>query len=94
MKAPGALSHTEVDDALAQSSFVRQGDELELVRTFPSFPEALGFVTAVGALAEAQNHHPDIDVRWTTVTLRLSTHQINGLSERDVALARSVDALF
>jgi 4a-hydroxytetrahydrobiopterin dehydratase len=94
MRAPAALSHTEVDDALEASSFVRHGDEIELIRTFPSFPEALGFVTAVGALAETQNHHPDIDIRWTTVTLRVTTHQINGLSERDVALARSVDALF
>ena len=93
MKAPRPLSEGEVDQALATSSFVRQGDQLELIRVFPSFPEALGFVTAVGALAEAQNHHPDIDVRWTTVSLRVTTHQINGLSERDLELARAVDAL-
>jgi 4a-hydroxytetrahydrobiopterin dehydratase len=93
VKPPATLSHSEVDQALESSGFRRHEDELELIRSFPSFPEALGFVVAVGALAEAQNHHPDIDVRWTTVTLRVTTHQINGLSERDLELARAVDAL-
>jgi 4a-hydroxytetrahydrobiopterin dehydratase len=47
----------------------------------------------VGALAEAANHHPDIDVRWDTVTLHLTTHSAGGLTAKDLDLARSVDAL-
>ena len=93
MKAPAALTHGEVDAALADSPWRREGDELVLVRRCGTFPEALGFVVAVGALAQAQDHHPDIDLRWVEVTLRVTTHQINGLSERDVALALAVDAL-
>ncbi len=47
----------------------------------------------MGALAEAANHHPDIDIRWDTVTLRLSTHSAGGLTERDVDLAEAIDRL-
>ena len=58
-----------------------------------SFVAALDFVVAVGRLAEAADHHPDIDIRWRTVRLALVTHDAGGLSELDFALARSVDAL-
>jgi 4a-hydroxytetrahydrobiopterin dehydratase len=53
----------------------------------------LAFVNAVGERAEAANHHPDIDIRWDTVTLRLSTHSEGGLTQKDVDLAREIDAL-
>jgi len=61
--------------------------------TCPSFAAALDFVVAVGALAEEADHHPDIDIRWRTVTLTLVTHDAGGLTALDVALARSIDAL-
>lgn len=57
------------------------------------FPQALAFVQAVGALAQAQDHHPDLDVRFGKVTLRLITHDAGGLSALDVKLARAVEAL-
>jgi 4a-hydroxytetrahydrobiopterin dehydratase len=59
----------------------------------PSFPAALDFVVAVGRLAEEADHHPDIDIRWRTVTLVLVTHDAGGLTELDLSLARAVDAL-
>jgi 4a-hydroxytetrahydrobiopterin dehydratase len=46
----------------------------------------------VGALAEAADHHPDIDIRWNAVTLRLSTHSAGGITEKDLALAAVIDA--
>jgi 4a-hydroxytetrahydrobiopterin dehydratase len=49
-------------------------------------------VNAVGALAEAADHHPDIDIRWNTVTLRLATHSAGGITEKDLALAAGIDA--
>ncbi|MGA2835380.1 MAG: 4a-hydroxytetrahydrobiopterin dehydratase [Acidimicrobiales bacterium] len=58
-----------------------------------SFPAALDFVMAVGRLAEEADHHPDIDIRWRTVTLSLVTHDAGGLTELDIALARAIDAL-
>ncbi|HEV2930507.1 MAG TPA: 4a-hydroxytetrahydrobiopterin dehydratase [Propionibacteriaceae bacterium] len=57
------------------------------------FAEALAFVNAVGAEAEAVDHHPDIDIRWNKVTLVLSTHSEGGLTEKDFALAETISGL-
>jgi 4a-hydroxytetrahydrobiopterin dehydratase len=53
----------------------------------------MGFVNSVALLSEKANHHPDIDIRWNTVTLALSTHSAGGLTEKDAALAAEIDAL-
>ena len=67
----------------------------ELVRTFQfeKFPDAVAFVDKVAVLAEEAGHHPDIDIRWNRVTLALSTHDVDGLTDRDFALARQFDRL-
>jgi len=54
---------------------------------------AIAFVNRVAAVAEAANHHPDIDIRWNKVTLHLTTHDQGGLSEKDFLLAERCDAL-
>jgi 4a-hydroxytetrahydrobiopterin dehydratase len=66
-----------------------------LERTFElsSFPEAIAFVDRVAELAEAEDHHPDIDVRYKNVTLRWSTHSAGGITDRDVELADRSAAL-
>ena len=87
------LDPAEVDRAIEGSGWQREGDELVKVVTRRDFAGALAFVNAVGALAEEANHHPDIDIRWNTVTLRLTTHSAGGLTGNDVELARAVDAL-
>lgn len=71
----------------------RDGDSI--VRTFQlgDFAEAMGFVTSVALRAERTNHHPDIDIRWNKVTLRLSTHSEGGLTEKDTDLAARFDQL-
>ena len=69
------------------------GGRLMKVVACPSFPAALDFVVAVGRLAEESDHHPDIDIRWRTVTLVLVTHDVGGLTELDIALARAIDRL-
>lgn len=62
---------------------------------FKDFLEALNFVNAVGAIAEAEGHHPDILLHdWHEVELRLSTHAIHGLHLNDFVLASKVDALW
>lgn len=94
MTKPAILSFEEVDLAVESLRWERDGNELLLSATFPTFAQALGFVTAVGALAEANDHHPDIDVRYRNVTLRVSTHEVGGLTQRDVNLARQIDDLF
>lgn len=57
-----------------------------------SFAVGVALVDAIGVLAERADHHPDIDLRYREVTVRLVTHEVGGLSERDVALAREVSA--
>lgn len=55
-----------------------------------SFATGVALVDAIGTLADAANHHPDIDLRYAGVTVRLITHDVDGLSERDVSLARQI----
>lgn len=61
---------------------------------FPEgFMAAMAFVNAVADAAEAADHHPDIDIRWNQVTLRLATHSEGGITEKDTALAAECDRL-
>jgi 4a-hydroxytetrahydrobiopterin dehydratase len=83
----------EVDAALAGLDWRREGDVLVKVVRRGDFAGALAFVNAVGALAEAADHHPDVDIRWDTVTLRLTTHSAGGLTTKDLDLAAQVDRL-
>jgi len=67
--------------------------EITKTYTLPGFPQALMFVSAIGVLAEAMQHHPDITIKYDKVTLALTTHDDGGISENDFALAKQVDAL-
>jgi 4a-hydroxytetrahydrobiopterin dehydratase len=89
------LSPAEVDQALdeQQLRWTRQDDTLVTTVALHDFAAALQFVNAVGAAAEAANHHPDIDIRWNKVTLVLTTHSAGGLTVLDLALAGAVDRL-
>ncbi len=60
---------------------------------FRDFKEAMFFVNGVAALAERVGHHPDVDVRYSQVTRTLWTHAAGGVTEKDLALARAVEAL-
>ena len=75
----------------AAPGWQRAGAEIRRVYRFADFREALAFVNRVGALAEAAGHHPDIDIRYNTVTLALTTHDAGGLSAKDFDLARAID---
>lgn len=64
-----------------------------ITRTYqlPSFRAAIAFVGYVAELAEAADHHPDIDVRYRRVSLALATHSAGGLTDKDFDLARAID---
>lgn len=57
-----------------------------------SFSKGVELIGAIGELADAADHHPDVDLRYPSVTVRLTTHEVEGLSERDVELARRISA--
>jgi 4a-hydroxytetrahydrobiopterin dehydratase len=60
---------------------------------FADFVHALGFVNAVGWIAEQQNHHPDVELGWGKCTVRFSTHDVGGLSMNDFISAAKVESL-
>lgn len=55
-----------------------------------SFAAGVALIDAIAVLADRADHHPDIDLRYREVAVRLTTHEVGGLSERDVALAREI----
>ena len=59
--------------------------------SFTSFRDAIVFVNRVASLADDMDHHPDIDIRYTTVTLTLTTHEAGALTQKDLDLAERVD---
>lgn len=61
--------------------------------TFDDFEEAMDFVNDVAAIAEDEEHHPDIHIYYNKVTLELSTHNIGGLSRNDFVVAAKIDQL-
>lgn len=70
-----------------------EGDSIERSFEFDDFPAAIEFVNAVAEVAEDAFHHPDIRVRYTTVTLSLTTHDKGGLTGSDFEVASRIDHL-
>jgi 4a-hydroxytetrahydrobiopterin dehydratase len=87
------LDDTAITQALAGLAWERDGSELVKVVKRADFAGALEYVNEVGALAEQVDHHPDIDIRWNTVTLRLTSHSAGGLTDMDLVLAKAIDGL-
>ncbi len=59
----------------------------------PDFATGLSIVNAIGAAADEMNHHPDIDLRYSHVDIRLSSHDVRGVTDRDIRLARAISAI-
>jgi 4a-hydroxytetrahydrobiopterin dehydratase len=97
MPRPQKLSPEEVQVHLHQhqhSAWTLTGQTIERTFTTTNFVSALGFINAVGVLAETADHHPDILLHgWNKVTITLSTHDQGGLTELDFALATKIDAV-
>ena len=90
----GLLNDDQIAHELeATKGWVRMGREIRKTYVWKDFVRAMGFVNSVALLAEKANHHPDIDIRWNSVALTLSTHSAGGLTGKDFTLAREIDAL-
>ena len=74
-------------------AMVEGRDAIARTFRFKDFSEAWGFMSRVALLAEKQDHHPEWFNVWNRVEITLSTHDAGGLSARDVALAKAIDAL-
>ena len=88
------LSSAQIKAALPSvPKWRRKASVISRTFQFADFVVAMKFVNAVARSAEKACHHPDIDVRWNTVTLALTTHDAGGLSEKDFVLAAKCDKL-
>lgn len=74
-----------------RDGWTRKGNALVKDFTFDSFRNSIVFVNRVASLSDQEEHHPDIDIRYTKVRLSLSTHDAGGITEKDLVLAEQVD---
>ncbi len=92
MPRPIALTEAEIAEGVALLP-KWQRDGLFLRRTIEtkSFADAISLIVRIGFLAEAADHHPDIDLRWRNVSITLTTHDAGGISVLDLDLATLID---
>ena len=90
--SPAPLSDLEIQRALGSlPGWSRRGEVLTKTYTFPRFADGIAFVARVAELADAMDHHPDIDIRYTKVTIGLSTHSAGGITNLDLELAGKIE---
>ena len=89
------LSEPEIAALLTEldSGWTIRDDRLHRKVRFPDFAQGLSYVNAIGAVAEAQNHHPDLLLAWGKVEIVLWTHSQGGLTRSDFVLAAKIDRL-
>jgi 4a-hydroxytetrahydrobiopterin dehydratase len=87
------LSDVEIHRALAAlNGWSRRGDALVKTFTFQRFADGIAFVNRVARIADELDHHPDIDIRYTKITVSLSTHDAGGVTTTDFKLAERIEA--
>ena len=88
------LNDTQVQDALGRlQDWSQEGSALVRTAKLGSFPQAIQAVNRIAEIAEQEDHHPDIDIRWRTLTLSCSTHSEGGITEKDVSMAQEIDGV-
>lgn len=88
------LSDIEIQRSLGSlPGWARKGDALSKTYHFATFPAGIEFIRRVAVVAEKQQHHPDIDIRYTKICFVLSTHDAGGITEKDIALAHAIEEL-
>lgn len=88
------LSDHEIGERLASAAgWERDGDAIRKQFHNDDFQGSVDFVNRLTPVAEEMNHHPDLEISWSTVTVRITTHSEGGLTDSDFALASSIDAV-
>lgn len=86
------LSNEDISNRLSDlPGWEKTDHHIRKIFTFDDFTEALDFVVHIGQLADEQDHHPDIDIRFNKVTLELMTHSENGVTDKDIKLAKAIE---
>jgi 4a-hydroxytetrahydrobiopterin dehydratase len=88
------LSDEEIQERLeGVEGWKREGDAIQKEFELDDFKGSVGFVNRLTPVAEAMNHHPDLEISWNRVTVRTTTHSEGGLTGNDFELAEKIDAL-
>ena len=88
------LDENEIESRLAElPGWGRSGEAITRDFGCGDFVGSVDFVNRLTPVAEAMNHHPDVAISWSTVTLTISTHSEGGLTDADLELARRIDGL-
>jgi 4a-hydroxytetrahydrobiopterin dehydratase len=89
-----ALSDIEIQRELGTlAGWSRRANALTKTFAFPSFMGGIEWLRRVADVAESMDHHPDLDIRYTKITVTLSTHSAGGITPKDFTLARAIEAL-
>ena len=92
MPSAQRLSDIDIQRELGRlAGWSRRGDALVKTFQFPTFRAGIDFVSRVADAADAVDHHPDVDIRYTKITCTLSTHSAGGITAKDLALAADID---
>ena len=93
MAEKGLSSDGEIQSALSElPGWKRESKAIVKTYDLKGFKAAMAFAGTVGELAERADHHPDILIRFSKVTLTLSSHDKGGITDRDLRLARQIEA--
>jgi len=88
----GKLSDGEIAQHLkGLAGWARDGNAIRKSFSFAQFADGIRFVDRVAVAADALDHHPDVDIRYTTITMVLSTHSAGGLTRKDFELAERIE---
>ncbi len=89
------LTSQDIKDWLKRlPEWEQEKKHIERTFEFDDFSQALDFVNSVAEIAEEEDHHPDIDIRYNKVRIQLSTHAEGGITDRDFEVAEKVNTLF
>lgn len=88
------LSDTEIKTQLNElSDWTQEGKFIKCTLKFKGFPEAVEFVNKLVEPAESAGHHPDLEISYNTVVIKMTSHDAGGLTEKDFSLARTISAM-
>ena len=88
------LSKTDLNQKLNQQPLWKlKGKYIFRTFTFEEFIQAIEFINKVAGIAETQNHHPEIKNNYTSVQIKMTTHDANGITKKDFALALAIDQI-
>ena len=94
MAEPTPLSQEEVQRSLSRLlGWAHSGDAITKTFRFSAYLDGIAFVNRVAEAAEAADHHPDITINYTRITVTLSTHSAGGITPKDFDLAAEIEGL-